>query len=29
MRGVLQRRLTRLGRLSHLDQTATDLIEIQ
>jgi DNA-binding transcriptional ArsR family regulator len=28
MRGVLQRRLTRLGRLSHLDQTA-ELIEIQ
>ncbi len=29
MRAVLQRRLTRLGRLSHLDQAATDLIEIQ
>jgi DNA-binding transcriptional ArsR family regulator len=29
MRGVLQRRLTRLGRLSHLDQAGTDLIEIQ
>jgi DNA-binding transcriptional ArsR family regulator len=29
MRGVLQRRLTRLGRLSHLDQAAADLIEIQ
>ena len=29
MRGVLQRRLTRLGRLSRLDQAATDLIEIQ
>jgi ArsR family transcriptional regulator len=29
MRGVLQRRLTRLGRLSHLDQTAAELIEIQ
>jgi DNA-binding transcriptional ArsR family regulator len=29
MRGVLQRRLTRLGRLSHLDQAATELIEIQ
>jgi ArsR family transcriptional regulator len=28
MRGVLQRRLTRLGRLSHLDQ-ADDLVEIQ
>lgn len=29
MRGVLQRRLTRLGRLSHLDQAAAELIEIQ
>jgi len=29
MRGVLQRRLTRLGRLSHLDQAATELTEIQ
>jgi len=29
MRGVLQRRLTRLGRLSHLDQTRTELVEIQ
>ena len=29
MRGVLQRRLTRLGRLSHLDQAADELIEIQ
>ena len=29
MRTVLQRRLTRLGRLSHLDQATTDLIEIQ
>jgi len=29
MRGVLQRRLARLGRLSHLDQAVTDLIEIQ
>jgi ArsR family transcriptional regulator len=29
MRGVLQRRLARLGRLSHLDQAATELIEIQ
>lgn len=29
MRGVLQRRLTRLGRLSHLDQSAAELIEIQ
>jgi ArsR family transcriptional regulator len=29
MRGVLQRRLTRLGRLSHLDQASTDLVEIQ
>jgi ArsR family transcriptional regulator, virulence genes transcriptional regulator len=29
MRGVLQRRLTRLGRLSHLDQAAGELIEIQ
>lgn len=28
MRGVLQRRLTRLGRLSNLDQTA-ELVEIQ
>ncbi len=29
MRGVLQRRLSRLGRLSHLDQSAAELIEIQ
>lgn len=29
MRGVLQRRLTRLGRLSRLDQSAAELIEIQ
>jgi DNA-binding transcriptional ArsR family regulator len=29
MRGVLQRRLTRLGRLSHLDQAATELVELQ
>ena len=29
MRGVLQRRLTRLGRLSHLDQARTELVEIQ
>ncbi len=29
MRGVLQRRLTRLGRLSRLDQASADLIEIQ
>ncbi len=29
MRGVLQRRLTRLGRLSHLDQAAAELIELQ
>jgi DNA-binding transcriptional ArsR family regulator len=29
MRGVLQRRLTRLGRLSHLDQAHAELIEIQ
>ena len=29
MRGVLQRRLTRLGRLSHLDQAAAELVEIQ
>ena len=29
MRGVLQRRLTRLGRLSHLDQAGAELIEIQ
>jgi ArsR family transcriptional regulator len=29
MRGVLQRRLTRLGRLSHLDQATTELTEIQ
>jgi len=29
MRGVLQRRLSRLGRLSLHDQTAPDLIEIQ
>ncbi len=29
MRSVLQRRLTRLGRLSHLDQAATDLVETQ
>ncbi len=29
MRGVLQRRLVRLGRLSTLDQTHLDLVEIQ
>ncbi len=29
MRAVLQRRLTRLGRLSHLDQAASELVEIQ
>jgi DNA-binding transcriptional ArsR family regulator len=29
MRGVLQRRLTRLGRLSVQEQTAAELIEIQ
>ena len=29
MRGVLQRRLTRLGRLSSLDQAAAELTEIQ
>jgi len=29
MRGVLQRRLTRLGRLSHLDQATAELIELQ
>jgi DNA-binding transcriptional ArsR family regulator len=29
MRGVLQRRLTRLGRLSHLDQARAELVEIQ
>ena len=29
MRGVLQRRLTRLGRLSRLDQVHTELVEIQ
>jgi ArsR family transcriptional regulator len=29
MRGVLQRRLTRLGRLSHLDQAAAELTETQ
>ncbi len=29
MRGVLQRRLTRLGRLSHLDQAAAELVETQ
>ena len=29
MRGVLQRRLTRLGRLSHLDQAEAELEEIQ
>jgi ArsR family transcriptional regulator len=29
MRGVLQRRLARLGRLSTLDQTAGELVEIQ
>jgi ArsR family transcriptional regulator len=29
MRGVLQRRLTRLGRLSVQDQAAAELIEIQ
>jgi ArsR family transcriptional regulator len=29
MRGVLQRRLSRLGRLSLNDQAATELVEIQ
>jgi len=29
MRGVLQRRLTRLGRLSLNEQVATELVEIQ
>ncbi len=29
MRGVLTRRLSRLGRLSAADQTAADLVEIQ
>ena len=29
MRGVLQRHLTRLGRLSNLDQAAAELTEIQ
>jgi DNA-binding transcriptional ArsR family regulator len=29
MRGVLQRRLTRLGRLSLHDQAASELVEIQ
>jgi ArsR family transcriptional regulator len=29
MRGVLQRRLTRLGRLSLVDQSATELVELQ
>lgn len=29
MRGVLQRRLSRLGRLSLQDQAATELVEIQ
>lgn len=29
MRGVLQRRLSRLGRLSLADQAATELVEIQ
>ncbi len=29
MRGVLQRRLTRLARLSHMDQASAELIEIQ
>lgn len=29
MRGVLQRRLTRLGRLSHLDAVASELVETQ
>ena len=29
LRGVLQRRLTRLGRLSNLDQAAAELTEIQ
>jgi DNA-binding transcriptional ArsR family regulator len=29
MRGVLQRRLTRLGRLSVQEQTAAELVEIQ
>jgi ArsR family transcriptional regulator len=29
MRGVLQRRLVRLGRLSAMDETHADLVEIQ
>jgi DNA-binding transcriptional ArsR family regulator len=29
MRGVLQRRLARLGRLSIVDQSATELVELQ
>jgi DNA-binding transcriptional ArsR family regulator len=29
MRGVLQRRLSRLGRLSLVDQSATELVELQ
>ncbi len=29
MRGVLQRRLSRLGRLSAMDETHPDLVEIQ
>lgn len=29
MRGVLQRRLTRLGRLSLVDQSTTELVELQ
>jgi DNA-binding transcriptional ArsR family regulator len=29
MRGVLQRRLTRLGRLSLVDQSVTELVELQ
>jgi DNA-binding transcriptional ArsR family regulator len=29
MRGVLQRRLTRLGRLSLVDQSASELVELQ
>ena len=29
MRGVLQRRLARLGRLSIVDQSASELVELQ
>jgi len=29
MRGVLQRRLSRLGRLSTVDQSASELVETQ